>query len=156
MEKKKSKETQNLFSISKLFLDHFSTFSTLILYTSCASQVKLGLFLRLEMAVCNKEGQHPTSPQVIAFLLMDALFLKFLSHHSTIHFAGKARGNRKDGVEESFVPIGGIPSKIEGRYLKKRRKKVKKFWVSSFQASSGNWLMKPVCSRYKGPNLQFI
>lgn len=50
-----------------------------------------------------------------------------------------------------------LQEKFQAKYWESiKEKKGKNSGFFSFQSSSGNWLMKPVCSRYKGPNLQLI
>lgn len=121
--------------VTKLIF-HLNTFPCKLIVVQLCSQVKLVLILLLEMAVCSKEWQHPTLQQIIIFLSGHVLFVTFHCPHSTNHFSAKARGNRKDGVEGSFVSTGEIPSKIVGGYFKK--KEVKNSGFFSFQASSGN------------------
>lgn len=79
MEKKKIK------TVTKLIF-HFNTFPCKPIVMQLCLQVKLVLFLWLETAVCNKEGQHLTLQQIIIFFSMDVLFVKFHCLHSTSHF----------------------------------------------------------------------
>jgi len=111
---------------------YFNTFACKLIVMQLCSQVKLVLFLSLEMAGCSEEWQHPALQQTVIFFSMDILFVKFHCLHSTNHFSAKAQGNRKDGVERFFISTGEIPSKIVGGCLKKESsKKILGFFISS-------------------------